>query len=115
MSRNDVMTDRDFQFLQPPAPQDYFRTTGDFSVGLPEELHLEEPSNAPSNIPTETLQHYRVAHILELIRHTRQISRDDQRKLMAALLSIDALTPEEQAEVDHVFEELRTGLVRVVN
>lgn len=111
MSRNDVMTDRDFEFLQPPAPQDYFRTTGDFSVGLPEELHLEEPSN----VPTETLQHYRVAHTLELIRHTRQISRDDQRKLMAALLSIDALTPEEQAEVDRVFEELRTGLVRVVN
>ncbi|TAD78502.1 MAG: hypothetical protein EA001_07325 [Oscillatoriales cyanobacterium] len=61
------------------------------------------------------MQHYRVAHTLELIRHTRQISRDDQRKLMAALLSIDVLTPEEQAEVDRVFEELRTGRVRVVN
>lgn len=105
------MTDREFEFLPPPASKIYFNTGGNFAVGLSEELHQEGINSSPA----ETLQHYRVAHTLELIRHTRQISRDDQRKLMAALLSIDVLTPEEQAEVDRVFEELRTGRVRVVN
>ncbi len=53
--------------------------------------------------------------IVGRIFETRQISRADQERFMRALLSKDALSIEDQRQIDRVFEGLRQGRLRVTN
>ncbi len=45
----------------------------------------------------------------------RKMTRADQQKLMSVLLSKDSLTPEEQAQVNRVYDGLQRGWLKVVD
>ncbi|HIK53758.1 MAG TPA: hypothetical protein IGS37_01035 [Synechococcales cyanobacterium M55_K2018_004] len=56
-----------------------------------------------------------VEQLVEHILTSRRISRADQERFMKALLSKNTLTEREQAQVNRVFDALRSGLLRVVD
>ncbi len=56
-----------------------------------------------------------VENIVERILAFRQITRTDQRLLMAALLSKDSFNENEQSQINLVFDRLQRGLIRVVD
>lgn len=56
-----------------------------------------------------------VKDVVERIFTSRKITRADQRRFMAALMSKDALTAEEHEQIDRVFDGLRRGVLRVVD
>lgn len=45
----------------------------------------------------------------------RKMTRTDQQKLMSVLLSKDLLTPEEQAQVNRVYDGVQRGWLKVVD
>jgi hypothetical protein len=56
-----------------------------------------------------------IAQLVEQLLTTRRITRNDQQRLMAALLSKAALSSEEQIQVNRVFDSLKQGYIRVVD
>ena len=56
-----------------------------------------------------------VETIVERILACRQITRTDQRLLMAALLSKDSFNENEHSKINLVFDRLQRGLIRVVD
>ncbi|MGC9505684.1 hypothetical protein [Baaleninema sp.] len=56
-----------------------------------------------------------VCEIADRIFTSHQITRADQQVFMASLLSKSNLTPEEENLINHVFEELKRGILRVVD
>lgn len=56
-----------------------------------------------------------IAQLVEQLLTTRRITRHDQQRLMAALLSKAALSSEEQIQVNRVFDSLKQGYIRVVD
>lgn len=60
-------------------------------------------------------QPIRVTELVERLLATRKMTRADQHQLMATLLSKNTLSPEEQAQVNRVYEGLRRGWIRVVD
>jgi hypothetical protein len=56
-----------------------------------------------------------VKDVVERIFASRRITRADQRRFMAALMSKDALTTEEHDQINRVFDGLRRGILRVVD
>ncbi|NJN57255.1 MAG: hypothetical protein HC879_07000 [Leptolyngbyaceae cyanobacterium SL_5_9] len=56
-----------------------------------------------------------VEQIVEQMLAARRISRADQERFMSVLLSKRVLTPTEQAQVNRVFDGLRTGRLKVVD
>ncbi|MGP1382828.1 MAG: hypothetical protein ACTS2F_04660 [Thainema sp.] len=52
--------------------------------------------------------------VVEQIFNNRRITRSDQQRLMTLLLSKDALSLEDQNQINRVFDALRRGLLRVV-
>lgn len=59
--------------------------------------------------------HSPVRQITEQILATRRITRGDQQRLMVTLLSKDALSPEDRAMIDRIFDQLHRGLLHVVD
>lgn len=62
-----------------------------------------------------TLPKLSVETIVERILEFRQITRIDQRLLMAALLSKDSFNENEHSQINLVFDRLQRGLIRVVD
>lgn len=62
-----------------------------------------------------TLPKLSVETIVERILAFRQITRIDQRLLMAALLSKDSFNENEHSQINLVFDRLQRGLIRVVD
>jgi hypothetical protein len=56
-----------------------------------------------------------IAQLVEQLLTTRRITRHDQQRLMAVLLSKTALSSEEQIQVNRVFDSLKQGYIRVVD
>ncbi len=56
-----------------------------------------------------------VSSVVEQIFDNRRITRSDQHRLMNLLLSKDALSLEDQNQINRVFDALRRGLLRVVD
>ncbi|MEW5856352.1 MAG: hypothetical protein AB1861_03035 [Cyanobacteriota bacterium] len=56
-----------------------------------------------------------IAQLVEQLLTTRRITRNDQQRLMGALLSKTALSAEEQIQVNRVFDSLKQGYIRVVD
>ena len=56
-----------------------------------------------------------IGQLVEQLLTTRRITRNDQQRLMAALLSKAALSSEEQIQVNRVFDSLKQGYIRVVD
>lgn len=56
-----------------------------------------------------------IEQLIEQMLASRRISRADQERFMAALLSKSVLTEKEQSQVNRVFDALRSGLLRVVD
>ncbi|MBP0000620.1 MAG: hypothetical protein J7641_16750 [Cyanobacteria bacterium SID2] len=56
-----------------------------------------------------------VREIADRIFNSHRITRADQQVFMASLLSKSALTPEEENLINKVFEELKRGVLRVVD
>lgn len=56
-----------------------------------------------------------VSSVVEQIFNNRRITRSDQHRLMNLLLSKDALSLEDQNQINRVFDALRRGLLRVVD
>jgi hypothetical protein len=56
-----------------------------------------------------------VSAVVEQIFSARRITRADQNRLMNVLLSKDAISIEDQNEINRVFDALRRGLLRVVD
>ncbi|MDC0832347.1 hypothetical protein CKA32_004691 [Geitlerinema sp. FC II] len=56
-----------------------------------------------------------VREIADRIFESHRITRADQQVFMASLLSKSSLTLEEQNLINHVFEELKRGVLRVVD
>ncbi|NJR67609.1 MAG: hypothetical protein HC771_02300 [Synechococcales cyanobacterium CRU_2_2] len=56
-----------------------------------------------------------VRDITEQILATRRITRGDQQRLMVTLLSKDALSSEDRAMIDRIFDQLQRGLLHVVD
>lgn len=56
-----------------------------------------------------------IKETVERILESRRISRSDQQLLMAALLSKNSLSLEDQGQVNRIFDRLQTGLIRVVD
>ncbi|MFE1747786.1 hypothetical protein [Coleofasciculus sp. H7-2] len=56
-----------------------------------------------------------IAQLVEQLFTTRRITRNDQQRLMTALLSKTALSSEEQIQVNRVFDSLKQGYIRVVD
>lgn len=56
-----------------------------------------------------------VTLVVEQIFNSRRITRSDQNRLMNLLLSKDALSLEDQNQINRVFDALRRGLLRVVD
>lgn len=56
-----------------------------------------------------------VEQIVEQMFAARRISSADQAKFMSVLLSKRVLTPAEQAQVNRVFDGLRSGRLKVVD
>ncbi|KOR33826.1 MULTISPECIES: hypothetical protein [Planktothricoides] len=67
----------------------------------------------PSQIPNPSDSS--INQIVTRIFTTHRITRADQQIFMATLLSKDSLSPEEQSQIDRVFDGLRQGLLRVVD
>ncbi len=68
-------------------------------------------------MPTETTNspEPNINQIVTRIFSTHRITRADQKIFMATLLSKESLSPEEQSQIDRVFDGLRQGLLRVVD
>lgn len=56
-----------------------------------------------------------IAQVVEKIFSSRRITRADQHRFMATALSKVRLSPDDQIQVDRVFEALRRGLLKVVD
>ncbi|GEM_PF-640017 len=56
-----------------------------------------------------------IKETVERILASRRITRTDQQLLMAALLSKNSLSLEDQVQVNRIFDRLRIGLIRVVD
>lgn len=56
-----------------------------------------------------------ISELIERLLTTRQMSRADQHQLMSTLFSKGSLSPEEQAQVDRVYECVQKGWIRVVD
>jgi hypothetical protein len=52
--------------------------------------------------------------VIERIFATRRITREDQSRFMAALLSKNSLSDSEQDQINRVFDGLSRGLLKVV-
>ncbi|MDF0555113.1 hypothetical protein [Kamptonema sp. UHCC 0994] len=63
----------------------------------------------------ENLNSASVEEVVKRIFINRKITRADQRRFMAAMMSKDALTVEEHEQIDRVFDGLRRGVLRVVD
>ncbi len=59
-------------------------------------------------------QNFPIQQIAARIIDSRRISRTDQQTLMSALLSSDSLSPEEQNLIQQIYQDLKIGLIRVV-
>ncbi|WP_017719021.1 hypothetical protein [Kamptonema formosum] len=62
-----------------------------------------------------TLPKLSVETIVERILAFRQITRIDQRLLMAALLSKDSFNENEHSQINVMFDRLQRGLIRIVD
>ncbi|MBW4492846.1 MAG: hypothetical protein KME26_07110 [Oscillatoria princeps RMCB-10] len=58
---------------------------------------------------------FTVEQVICQIFTRRRISRMDQHLLMTVLLSKDAISPEEETQVQKVFDFLQRGLLKVVD
>lgn len=56
-----------------------------------------------------------VRQITEQILATRKITRSAQQQLMGALLSKQAISPDDRAMIDRIFDQLHRGLLHVVD
>lgn len=56
-----------------------------------------------------------VRQITEQILATRKITRNAQQELMGALLSKQAISPDDRAMIDRIFDQLHRGLLHVVD
>ncbi len=59
--------------------------------------------------------HSAVRDITDQILATRRITRGDQQRLMVTLLSKNALSSEDRAIIDRIFDQLHRGLLHVVD
>jgi hypothetical protein len=55
-----------------------------------------------------------IQQIAARIISSRQITRADQHILMSTLLSSESLSPEENHLVQQIYQDLRIGLIKVV-
>jgi hypothetical protein len=62
------------------------------------------------HLPEGTIERF-----VERILKARQISRADQKILMAAFSSKDFLTRDDEILIDRIFDGLRSGLLRIVD
>lgn len=63
-----------------------------------------------AHLPESSLE-----QVIKKIFTSYRITRADQQLFMKTLLSKDTLTPQEQEQIDRVFDALRRGLLRVVD
>ncbi len=56
-----------------------------------------------------------IKSLVDQILSLRRMTRTDQQRLMSVLLSKTALSREDNALINRVFDHLRAGLIRIVD
>jgi hypothetical protein len=67
-----------------------------------------------ANLPNASAEQS-VDQLVEHILSVRRITRIDQERFMSMLLAKATLTKIEEAQINRVFDGLRSGLIRVVD
>ncbi len=56
-----------------------------------------------------------IEQLVDRILSSRRITRRDQARFMATFMAKEALSSSEQAQIDRIFDGLRSGLLKVVD